>query len=30
MLRYNSKGEYNIPFGKYKTINYENLKNIEY
>jgi DNA adenine methylase len=30
MLRYNKSGKFNIPFGKYKTINYEDLKNKEY
>ena len=30
MLRYNKKGEFNIPFGRYKTCNYEDLKNNEY
>jgi DNA adenine methylase len=30
MLRYNKKGKFNIPFGRYKTYNYENLKNKEY
>jgi len=25
MLRYNKKGKFNIPFGKYKKINYEQL-----
>lgn len=30
MLRYNSKGKFNIPYGNYKTINYENLKNDKY
>ena len=30
MLRYNKKGKFNIPFGKYKTCNYEILKNKEY
>lgn len=30
MLRYNSKGKFNIPYGRYKTINYEELKNEEY
>lgn len=30
MLRYNKKGEFNIPFGRYKTCNYEDLKNKEY
>lgn len=30
MLRYNSKGEFNIPFGRYKTCNYEDLKDARY
>jgi DNA adenine methylase len=30
MLRYNKQGKFNIPFGRYKTINYEDLKNQEY
>lgn len=30
MLRYNKKGKFNIPFGRYKTYNYEDLKNISY
>jgi DNA adenine methylase len=30
MLRYNSKGKFNIPYGRYKTCNYEDLKNKEY
>lgn len=30
MLRYNKKGEFNIPFGRYKTYNFEDLKNNEY
>jgi DNA adenine methylase len=30
MLRYNSKGEFNIPFGRYKTYSYEDLKNKKY
>ena len=30
MMRYNKKGKFNIPFGKYKTMNYENLKQTEY
>jgi DNA adenine methylase len=30
MLRYNSKGEFNIPFGRYKTYNYEILKDDRY
>lgn len=30
MLRYNKKGEFNIPFGRYKTFNYEDLKNKKY
>ena len=28
MLRYNKKGKFNIPFGRYKKCNYEDLKNI--
>jgi DNA adenine methylase len=27
MLRYNKNGKFNIPFGRYKTVNYEELKN---
>lgn len=27
MLRYNKQGKFNIPYGKYKHYNYENLKN---
>ena len=27
MLRYNKDGKFNIPFGRYKTINYSDLKN---
>jgi DNA adenine methylase len=27
MLRYNSSGEFNIPYGKYKTINFSDLDN---
>jgi DNA adenine methylase len=27
MLRYNKQGKFNIPYGRYKTINYEELKN---
>lgn len=27
MLRYNRHGKFNIPFGRYKTVNYEELKN---
>jgi len=30
MMRYNKKGGFNIPYGRYKTINYEELKNTEY
>jgi DNA adenine methylase len=30
MLRYNKQGNFNIPFGKYKTINYEELQNSKY
>jgi DNA adenine methylase len=30
MLRYNSKGEFNIPFGRYKSYHYEEIKNKEY
>ena len=30
MLRYNKKGKFNIPFGRYKTYNYEILKNRKY
>lgn len=30
MLRYNKKGKFNIPFGRYKTYNYEILKNKAY
>ena len=30
MLRYNKKGKFNIPYGRYKTYNYENLKNEAY
>ena len=30
MMRYNKKGEFNIPFGRYKTYNYEELHNVEY
>jgi DNA adenine methylase len=30
MFRYNKSGHFNIPFGKYKTINYNDLKNIAY
>ena len=30
MLRYNKKGEFNIPFGRYKTYKYEDLKNKKY
>jgi DNA adenine methylase len=30
MLRYNKDGKFNIPFGKYKTINYSELLNPSY
>ena len=30
MLRYNKKGDFNIPYGKYKTINFNDLKNDDY
>lgn len=30
MLRYNKEGKFNIPFGKYKSINYEDLLVAEY
>jgi len=30
MLRYNSSGKFNIPFGRYKTYNYEILKDKNY
>ena len=30
MLRYNSSGKFNIPFGRYKTYNFEILKNKKY
>ena len=30
MLRYNSSGKFNIPFGRYKTYNFEILKNKDY
>lgn len=30
MLRYNKKGEFNIPYGRYKTFNFEDLKNTAY
>lgn len=30
MLRYNKNGKFNIPFGKYKTVNYSDLNNDEY
>ena len=30
MLRYNKHGKFNIPFGKYKTINYSELTNKDY
>ena len=30
MLRYNSSGKFNIPFGRYKTFNYEVLNDTRY
>jgi DNA adenine methylase len=30
MMRYNKNGKFNIPFGKYKSINYQDLNNINY
>lgn len=30
MLRYNKKGKFNIPFGRYKTMNFEDLLNEDY
>lgn len=30
MLRYNKNGQFNIPFGRYKTYNFEDLKNKDY
>jgi DNA adenine methylase len=30
MLRYNSKGEFNIPYGRYKTCNFEDIKEEAY
>lgn len=30
MMRYNKNGKFNIPFGRYKTINYTDLLNQEY
>lgn len=30
MLRYNKEGKFNIPFGKYKNINYNDLRNTKY
>lgn len=30
MLRYNKKGKFNIPFGRYKTVNYEDLIDPKY
>lgn len=30
MLRYNDRGEFNIPWGRYKTVNFEELKNQAY
>jgi DNA adenine methylase len=30
MLRYNKNSKFNIPFGRYKTINYNDLKNKDF
>ena len=30
MLRYNKKGKFNIPYGRYKTYKYEEIKNKDY
>lgn len=30
MLRYNNKGKFNIPYGRYKTYNFEDIKNKKY
>jgi DNA adenine methylase len=30
MLRYNKKGKFNIPYGRYKTCNYEDVKDQKY
>ena len=30
MLRYNASGKFNIPFGRYKTYNFDILKNKKY
>lgn len=30
MLRYNNQGKFNIPFGRYKTINFNSLKDTRY
>ncbi len=30
MLRYNKKGKFNIPFGRYKTYKFEELKDVKY
>jgi DNA adenine methylase len=30
MMRYNKKGGFNIPFGRYKSVNYEELLNVRY
>ena len=29
MLRYNKSGKFNIPFGRYKTMNYSDIENCE-
>ena len=30
MMRYNRNGKFNIPFGRYKTLNYAELENVNY
>jgi DNA adenine methylase len=30
MMRYNLKGGFNVPFGRYKTFNFSNLKEVRY
>lgn len=30
MMRYNKSGKFNIPFGRYKSVNYNELMNLEY
>jgi len=30
MMRYNQRGVFNVPFGRYKSCNFDDLKNIDY